>query len=392
MKKNIATIAIILCLTLTFGCNTAPTEQTDPETTDAQTTLPEQTTEATTTEQIETLPNIPGGKLTMTQETNVAEESFTNNRDYLSFLKSAERYTLTPGLKQNTVPQGLARNPKTGYIYVSSYSGASNTPSVILVMDPTGKLVAEYNVYNANGTPFTGHVGGVAVTEDYLYFSGPNDSNGNYTVAEFDLDTLTLNGSQDIKIEKTVAIPVGASWLFYADGMLWAGNFYLKGTYDLGRIFNFTTKSSDNKDYGGYAIAYDLSKKAEKRLTIDEGKQYAIPDHVLATPDKVQGFAYRNGSVALSISYGRKNTSYIKLYDIDLGSAKSSITVDGETYPLTILDNKNIVASIPALPMTEGLTLSEDGKLLVLFESAAQKYSDSKDPTDYIWEMDFTTN
>lgn len=391
MKKIIATIAIILCLTLTFGCNTAPTEQTDPETTDAQTTLPDQTTEATTTEQIETLPNIPGGKLTMTQEANVAEESFTNNRDYLSFLKSAERYTLTPGLKQNTVPQGLARNPKTGYIYVSSYSGASNTPSVILVMDPTGKFVAEYTIYNADGTPFTGHVGGVAVTEDYLYFSGPTDKDGNYTLAEFPLSRLTLNGSQDIKIESTVAIPIATGWVFYADEMLWIGNFYLKGTYDLGKIFNFTTKNSNGKEYGGYAAAYDLSNKEVKRIEVKKGDKYAVPDHVLATPDKVQGFAYRDGCVTLSTSYGRKNTSYLMCYKIDLSKPKDNITADGITYPLIVLDDTNMVKSIPTMPMTEGLTYSADGEILVLFESAAKKYSDSRDPTDYIWKIEFPT-
>lgn len=391
MKKIIETIAIILCLTLTFGCNTAPTDQNNPETTDAITTLPNLTTEATTAEQIETLPNIPGGKLTMTQEAKVSEETYKSNETYEMFLKAAEKYTLTPGLKQNTIPQGLSRNPKTGYLYVSSYSGASNTPSVILVMDPTGKFVAQYNIYNADETPFTGHVGGVAVTEDYLYFSGPADPNGYYTLAEFDLSTLTLNGSQDIKIENTVSIPIATGYLSYADGMLWIGNFYLKGTYDLGKVFNFTTKNSSGKEYGGYAAAYDLNGKDEKRLTVGKGDKYAVPDHVLATPEKVQGFAYRDGCVMLSTSYGRRNTSVLMCYRIDLAKPTGDITVDGMKYPLTILDMTNMVKSYPTMPMTEGLTYAEDGKILVLFESAAQKYSDSKDPTDYIWKIEFPT-
>ena len=268
---------------------------------------------------------------------------------------------------------------------------AAETPSVILVLDPNGKLVAEYNIYNADGTPYTGHVGGIAVTEDYLYFSGPADKDGNYTLAEFPLSELTLNGSQTIKIKDTVAIPIGTGYVFYADGMLWIGNFYLKGTYDLGKIFNFTIPSSSGKEYGGYAAAYDLSYKEVKRLEVKDGDKYAVPDFVLATPDKVQGFAYRDGKVTLSISYGRKKTSTLAFYKINLSNPTGRITVDGNKYPFIILDTTNMVASMTALPMTEGLTYSEDGELLVLFESAAQKYSDSRDPTDYIWKIEFPT-
>jgi hypothetical protein len=79
-------------------------------------------------------------------------------------------------------------------------------------------------------------------------------------------------------------------------------------------------------------------------------------------------------------------------YKIDLSKPKDNITADGITYPLIVLDDTNMVKSIPTMPMTEGLTYSADGEILVLFESAAKKYSDSRDPTDYIWKIEFPIN
>ena len=323
--------------------------------------------------------------VTLTQTSVVTNENFTTLPAFSEFLATAEKSVLIPGLTEPIVPQGLARNPETGYIYVTAYYSDSSKASVILVMNPSGTFVAEYFVYNADGSNYTGHMGGIAVTEKYLYFSGPS-VNGNYTVAEFALSDLPLSGSHNITINKTVALAICASYLFYDDGMLWAGNFYLEGSYDLGRLFNFKTANADGTQYGGYAAAFEVD---ESRLVVDSEAGYAVPSHVLATPDKVQGFAYKNGKVALSISYGRNNNSTLGFYNIDLNNHKKTIAVDGLTYGLTILDSTNRVKNVTTMCMTEGVTLSKDGKLLILYESAAKKYYNSKNPTDYIWEYAF---
>ncbi len=325
--------------------------------------------------------------LKLTQKQTVKTENFTNLSSFSTFLASSERFALVPGLAENIVPQGMARNPETGYIYISSYFNESGKASVISVLDPNGRFVAEYHVYNKNGTPFTGHMGGICVTEDYLYFSGPSVGNY-YSVVEFALKDLPLTGSHDITIDATVTLPIHSSYLFYDSGILWAGTFYLSGSYDLGKYFNFKTANADGAQYGGYAAAFVLDGE-EKRLTVAEGENYAVPSYVLATPDKVQGFAYKDGKVALSISYGRNNNSTLDYFYIDLENSKENISVDGKTYPLTVLDRTNRLKTVTAMCMTEGITLSADGDILVLFESAAKKYYNSKNPTDYIWETKF---
>lgn len=324
--------------------------------------------------------------LTMTQTQRITE-NFTTDATFTTFLADAERKVIVPGLEEGIVPQGFARNPKTGYMYMTGYFTVSGTPSVIVVMDPKGKFVAEYKVFKENGDAYTGHMGGICVTENYLYFTGPADSNGNYTVAEFALADLTLEGSHSITLNKTVALPIHASYLFYDSGKVWAGTFYLPGSYDLGKLFNTTTTSADGAAYGGYSAAFCTNE--EGRLVVDEQTQYCRPVHVLATPNKVQGFAYRDGKVALSISYGRNNVSYLDFFNIDLDNATETLTVDGLIYPMTILDSTNRVSTVTAMCMTEGISLSKHGNLLVLFESAADKYYNSKNPTDYIWEYPF---
>ena len=326
-------------------------------------------------------------KLTLTQVNTVGNENFVNLSAFKSFLDNSEKFAIVPGLSENTVPQGIGRNPETGYTYISSYFNESGKASVITVLDGDGKFVAEYFVYNQDGTPFTGHMGGICVTEDYLYFSGPSVGNY-YSVVEFALDDLPKTGSHNITIGATVALPIHTSYLFYDSGILWVGTFYLAGSYDLGKYFNFKTANAEGTQYGGYAAAFVLDGE-EKRLTVKSGESYAVPLFVLATPDKVQGFAYKDGKVCLSKSYGRNNNSTLEYFKIDPENTDKTITVDGKTYPLTVLDKTNRRMTVTAMCMTEGITLDASGRVMVLFESAAKKYYNSKNPTDYIWTTKF---
>ena len=84
--------------------------------------------------------------LTMTQVSTVTD-NFLSDAAFATFLQSAEKYALIPGLREGIVPQGMARHPETGYVYISAYFKTENTPSVILVLDETGTFVAEYHIY-----------------------------------------------------------------------------------------------------------------------------------------------------------------------------------------------------------------------------------------------------
>lgn len=325
--------------------------------------------------------------LVLTQQKVIESENFLKLPAFTEYLSYSEKFARVPGLKEGVVPQGIGRNPETGYTYISSYFPESGKASVISVLDPKGRFVAEYHVHYSDGSIYRGHMGGICVTEDYLYFSGPN-KNGYSGIAEFALKDLPLTGSHDIKIESVVALPLHASYLSYADGILWVGTFYLPGSYDLGEHFNTLVDNADGGKYGGFAAAFKLDGE-EKRLTEKEGEDYAVPSLVLATPDKVQGFAYTDGKVCLSKSYGRNNNSTLEFFKIDIEKPNKSYVADGKTYPMIVLDSTCRKKTLTAMCMTEGLTLDKDGNVMVLFESAAQKYYNSKNPTDYVWVTDF---
>lgn len=323
--------------------------------------------------------------LTMTQVSTITD-NFLNVSDFKDFLAGGEKYALIPGLKEGIVPQGMGRHPVTGYVYISAYFTTENTPSVILVLDEKGSFVAEYHMYKEDGTPYNGHMGGVCVTEEYLYFSGPGVGDY-YGIGEIALADLPKKGAHDVTFTSVVPLPIHASYLFYDQGNLWAGTFYLSGSYDMGKYFNQKVKTSAGASYGGFAAMFPVDENG--RLTVPEGSDYAVPTLTLATVDKVQGFTCRDGKVTLSVSYGRNNNSTLYFHSIAPEKATATYTADGKTYPMIVLDDTNRVKKVTAMGMTEGITLDEKGNVLILFESGAQKYYNAKNPTDCVWRFPF---
>lgn len=323
--------------------------------------------------------------LTLTQVPTV-QDNFATVADFRDFLAGGEKYALIPGLKEGIVPQGMGRHPVTGYVYISAYFTTENTPSVILVLDEKGSFVAEYHMYKENGKPYAGHMGGVCVTEEYLYFSGPGVGDY-YGIGEIALADLPKKGAHDVTFTSVVPLPIHASYLFYDQGNLWAGTFYLSGSYDMGKYFNQKVKTSAGASYGGFAAMFPVDENG--RLTVPEGSDYAVPTLTLATVDKVQGFTCRDGKVTLSVSYGRNNNSTLYFHSIDPEKATATYTADGKTYPMIVLDDTNRIKKVTAMGMTEGITLDEKGNVLILFESGAQKYYNAKNPTDCVWRFPF---
>lgn len=390
MKKYIKLLSLILVCTSASVSLLASCENPnigDSATTPGDTTLSEITTPPSESSQIKDTSDITpeNTSFTMTQTSTVSEKDYESKIKYKYFLSKTEKKYIIPGLEQNTIPQGVAYSSSNDRIYITSYSNASNTPSVIFALNSEGTLVAEYILKNSDGTPFTGHVGGIAVTEQYIYISVGANGNGAYCVAEIKLSDLEKYGSHEITLNKKVSLPSGVSFLSYSDGILWAGNFYHpSANYNLGTVFNFTT-TVDSIKYGGYAAAYKTDSNG--RLIEDTSLGYAKPFYVLAIPNKVQGLAYSNGKIYLSTSYGRRNDSYIYAYDVSLTDTGKKITADSQTYNFDTLRLENLSDTILAIPMSEALTVTKDGNILVLFESGAMKYSDGYYRTDSIWKL-----
>lgn len=364
-------ICIILALFLLCGCSQnqqAPVTQAPVET-----TAPQETTDP--------------HALRLTQESNVRKETYVGKAAYEDFLAQSKKLFLIPGLKQVLTPQGIAVSPTTGRTYISAYS-VDTIPSVVIVTEPdTNVLVAEYHLYNADGTPMTSHVGGIAVTDTHLYVSDKMDSDGSYQIASIPLSELPNSGAHDITVAETIPMAMSPSMMNYSSGYLWVGNFYHpKADYNLSPNMDYTTLAADGSEYGCYILGFDMTQGHSRLIGADP---YPMPDVILAAPNRIQGITLSDtGSVVLSQSYGRANDSTLLIYQLNSGELPDlELTLNGQSIPAYLLDDHRLAKSINSIPMSEGLATTPDGQILVLYESGAIRYEDGKHRTSYVWTM-----
>ena len=144
--------------------------------------------------------------------------------------------------------------------------------------------------------------------------------------------------------------------------------------------------------YGAWCVGYILSDDTESGI---RAEAYAnnvttpTPDYVLSITHKIQGFAMVGDCISLSQSYGRKNASNIFLYENVLETEPHTTTaLGGKDVPVWFLDSTVESVRFSAPPTSEGLA-AYNGKLLILYESAANYYrlNGALNPTDRVWAM-----
>ena len=337
--------------------------------------------------QTEPQETVQSDALRLTQEENVRKATYENKTTYTDFLAQAEKLYLIPGLKQVLTPQGIAVCPTTGRAYISAYS-VDDIPSVVMVTEAgTHELVAEYHLYNADGTPMASHVGGVAVTETHMYVSDKMDADGAYQIAAIPLDQLPDSGSHNITLTETISMAMSPSLMNFSGGYLWVGNFYHPNAdYVLSPNMPYTTLVDDGSEYGCYILGFDMSQGHERLLS---GDPYPMPDVILAAPNRIQGMTLAGeNKIVLSQSYGRANDATLLVYDLDLLTEPDlSLVLNDQDVPAYLLDGKRLVQSINSIPMSEGLAADSDGRVQVLYESGAIRYQDGKHRTSYVWAL-----
>lgn len=324
--------------------------------------------------------------LRMTQEENVRKATYEDKSAYTDFLAKCEKLFVIPGLKQVLTPQGIAVSPDTGDVYISSYS-VDDVPSSISVTNwKTLELDTEYYLYKEDGSPFTSHVGGVAVTETHLYVSADKDSSGDYRIAAIPLTDLPRGGAYDITVHEYVTMAMSPSMMNYSNGYLWVGNFYHPNAdYNLSPNMNYTTTAYDGSAYGCYILGFDMTEGHDRLLG---EKRYPMPDVILAAPNRIQGVTFVGNTVVLSQSYGRQNDATLLSYQVDLTAQPDlELALNGEQVPAFLLDDHRQTGAVNSIPMSEGLATAADGRVLVLYESGAIRYQDGKHRTSYVWAM-----
>ncbi len=344
-----------------------------------------------------------------------------------------------PGLDpaQDYVIQGMTYYPDRDWMLVTAYhnadtdNGETTASSKVFALDAaTGEFVAMFSFLNVDGTENTDHGGGIAVSENNIYYScGDKDRKIAYAPLSA-LANAPLNAHTKIQlVAEADFVEVGSissssktaytAYVCYDEGILWMGNFYDLGAKLLGvtiaaadynapanntynsMVFGYKLSGSDSatewanlisgtsdcKGNPSYAIGLNNALKDVQYATVDNGKLYLS-----------RSFGSGSGN---SVNFGFGETSFLTVADIDL-SVPGTKEITISTTSTGSLD-KTIMAydisdydDYPMMPMSEGLCVI-DGDIFITFEGASNKYLNESDgltsigncekPVDVIWQL-----
>lgn len=323
---------------------------------------------------------------------------------------------------------GTTRTGKQDYYFISAYMKSG--PSRIYVTGEKTGYVG-YVTMTLDGEDFTGHCGGVAtsgstlwVASDGFVYVAKRSATSYTNIAEEVIAKATANGKLlggtnesddgeesggDAQQLQTIAFTAqfnancNASFCYYysAGNKLYVGEFYRKGNYETDLSHRMTTPSGDYNTAVVYEYTVSSSTTYKYGLTTltntnisDENKVPKI-QRIYSITGQIQGFARtESGAIVLSQSYGL-SPSHLLYYDYTKVNANSSkynavegmynftyagietvnhnAVTDSSLY-VYFIDGAALLRDYTLPSMTEGLCVTNDGKVNVLFESGCYKY------------------
>ncbi len=280
------------------------------------------------------------------------------------YYQASQKAFVIPGLKDDFVPQGFCYDDNSNTFIISGYCSNGQASRLYQVDKATGNVINQVDLTKPNGQPFTGHAGGVACNEKYIYVAGNQciyAYSYNYFMLTPNGGSLNCLGSFSTKVSDSDY--VGTSFVSVVGNKLLVGEFYRPQNYPTLKSHYVTT--SDNSVNHAIMLEFDLSNDYSLGISPKPVMAYSIPD-------QVQGVAVdENGAMYLSCSYG---VSFSRILEHDLTSApQSNITVMNADLPLLVLDSSNLTREYKIPPMSEEIIVM-NGTLYVMCESASNKY------------------
>lgn len=232
------------------------------------------------------------------------------------------------------VSQGLAHWPSKDWIVTSHSDDTTNPMANILAIRnrATGAFVKRLYVKDAAGHALGGHMGGIAISRNYLWVSSVSGSKNLFRYSLSAIAAAPADGSVRAGAAWSVA---ASSYASYAGGYLYVGQF--------------------SDAYSGTALMY--------RYGLTSTESLAGPATAITTPTRVQGVAVADGHYIFSTSYGRDCYSRLKFRRI----GSSTITNGIELPPMS-----EGIVNVP-----RGAAGPADDWLYVNFESGSRQYPDA---------------
>ena len=253
---------------------------------------------------------------------------------YGKYYRIKDNYCINPGLNHGAVPQGIAVDEERDIVLTSAYM-KDKTASRIYVTNSKNKV--HITELTKNGKAFTGHVGGISLSGEYVYIAN------NSKIYKISLETIM--NEDFVEIGEGIAVNNKADFTFADDKYLYVGEFNYADHYVCENVIG---------DYKAICTKYSLD-------------DLTTPLAIYSIRDKVQGFCVTDkGDIVLSTSWSVAD-SLLYVY------RNENIKQEGEYngVPLYVLANEDEVIKAPA--MSEDLSFS-NGKVYTMFESACNKY------------------
>ena len=270
---------------------------------------------------------------------------------YRDFFSAAGFENRLPGSAEGFVPQGVTATGDGAVRIVCGYMNNDHPSRVYVLRGADNKI--RVDLFSEDGTPYTGHAGGITAAGEYVYISNAHKL--------FVLRLADLLGADDkakLSFIGHIEVPVNASYCSSDGKMIYVGEFHAEG-YDTDESHRTVTADGT---YQAWTVGYRLDPEAP--LGVAESYRPAV---TYAMRDDVQGFAVLpDGRVALSCSHGY-SSSHLFLYKPEAVKKKSAKS------RIVILDSTCLESEMKMPRMSEDLEYREN-RLLMSFESGAMKF------------------
>lgn len=289
---------------------------------------------------------------------------------------TGEKAAVLPGLVQGHVPQGMSyySDGQREWILMAAYHIAGD-PSTLSVVDAKTGLLEKYvHLKNADGTIYTGHAGGVAVSKENIWLSSGKRMHRLPIQALIDAPNGGFATFAD-----SFGVVTNASFAAYEDGMLWVGEYSNPPSYTTNPTHELTNRNGElhRSWIAGYRLDETDRLAAGTPSIQEEGMQKYIPSHIMSIGDKIQGVGFNAGEVLLTYNYGRPYNSILRhsMPNLsDLATRNADAAIGGYTVPVWMLDGVNQTGTIDIPTAAENMFVrNENGAdhLYVNFESGA---------------------
>lgn len=277
---------------------------------------------------------------------------------YADYYEGYEPACEIPDIHSGFTPQGVTYLTGSDAYLQSGYDGEH-----LALYYVKGSEHKKLLPLDMSGEIGKGHGGGVTATDKYVYIAGDS------ALLRYDLAVvLAAKDGDRIACLEEIKVDNSASFCFADGNRMYVGEFYRAGNYEIeDTTHHYTTP--EGEEHRAIVSCYTIH---------EDGTLENIPEYWISVPGLVQGFAIRNGVIAISRSWGLSSSS-IEFYRgmEQTGKVVMKDLYSSKVVPIYYIGEKNLIKTVAAPAFSEDLAV-RDGRVIVNFESACNKYKIGK--------------